>query len=68
MRLSVLTLADRQAEEPASLYDLTKPLIDHTEGQLFLNEAFKIIVEEVLCNGTDVNHKVWGKKAAITIE
>lgn len=52
------TTSHRQAEEPTCLHDLSKPLIDHAEGQLFLNEAFKIIVEEVLCNGTDVNHKV----------
>lgn len=58
MRSTALTLADRQAEEPACLHDLSKPLIDHAEGQLFLNEAFRIIVEEVLCNGTDVNRKV----------
>lgn len=60
MRLTVLTSADRQPEEPTCLQDLSKPLIHHAEGQLFLNEAFKIIVEEVLCNGTDVNHKVLG--------
>ncbi|TKS77626.1 Cysteine sulfinic acid decarboxylase [Collichthys lucidus] len=34
------------------------PFIDHAEGQLFLTEAFKIIVEEVLCKGTDVKQKV----------
>uniref|UniRef100_A0A3Q2Q5M0 Cysteine sulfinic acid decarboxylase n=1 Tax=Fundulus heteroclitus TaxID=8078 RepID=A0A3Q2Q5M0_FUNHE len=38
--------------------DLSDPLINHTEGQLFLHEAFKIIVEEVLCKGTDVKEKV----------
>lgn len=43
--------------EPA-LRDLTQPLIDHAEGQLFLNEAFKIIVEEVLHKGTDAEEKV----------
>lgn len=53
MQLTVLTLAD-----PTCSRDLSDPIIDHAEGQLFLNEAFKIIVEEVLCNGTDVNHKV----------
>uniref|UniRef100_A0A8C7XYG0 Cysteine sulfinic acid decarboxylase n=1 Tax=Oryzias sinensis TaxID=183150 RepID=A0A8C7XYG0_9TELE len=41
-----------------SLRDLTQPLIDHAEGQLFLNEAFKIIVEEVLHKGTDAEEKV----------
>uniref|UniRef100_A0A8C2Z891 Cysteine sulfinic acid decarboxylase n=1 Tax=Cyclopterus lumpus TaxID=8103 RepID=A0A8C2Z891_CYCLU len=34
------------------------PLVDHTEGQLFLNDTFKIIMEEVLCKGTDIKHKV----------
>ncbi|XP_024148968.1 cysteine sulfinic acid decarboxylase isoform X2 [Oryzias melastigma] len=43
--------------DPA-LRDLTQPLIDHAEGQLFLNEAFKIIVEEVLRKGTDAKEKV----------
>uniref|UniRef100_A0A3B3UCT2 Cysteine sulfinic acid decarboxylase n=1 Tax=Poecilia latipinna TaxID=48699 RepID=A0A3B3UCT2_9TELE len=38
--------------------DLTDPLINHADGQLFLHEAFKIIVEEVLCKGTDVKEKV----------
>lgn len=56
MQLTVLTLA-----ESSCLPDLSEPLIDHAEGQLFLNEAFKIIVEEVLCNGTDVSHKVQKK-------
>lgn len=44
--------------EQASLRDLNEPLIDHAEGQFFLNEAFKIIMEEVLSNGTDVKQKV----------
>ncbi|KAL3974495.1 serpin E3 [Sarotherodon galilaeus] len=42
----------------SSLRDLNEPLIDHAEGQFFLNEAFKIIMEEVLSNGTDVKQKV----------
>lgn len=58
MLLTVLTVADEQVEEPTFRHDLSEPLIDHAEGQLFLNKAFEIIVEEVLCNGTDVNHKV----------
>uniref|UniRef100_A0A1A8QE14 Cysteine sulfinic acid decarboxylase n=1 Tax=Nothobranchius rachovii TaxID=451742 RepID=A0A1A8QE14_9TELE len=41
-----------------TLRDPTDPLIDHAEGQLFLNEAFKVIVEEVLCKGTDATQKV----------
>lgn len=49
--------ADGGTLDPA-LRDLTQPLIDHAEGQLFLNEAFKIIVEEVLRKGTDAKEKV----------
>ncbi|XP_072223578.1 cysteine sulfinic acid decarboxylase isoform X1 [Leuresthes tenuis] len=49
--------SDGQIMEP-TLRDLSEPLIDHEEGQLFLNEAFKIIVEEVFCKGTDVKQKV----------
>ncbi|XP_034064840.1 cysteine sulfinic acid decarboxylase isoform X1 [Gymnodraco acuticeps] len=45
-------------QDPANLCDINEPLIDHSEGQLFLNEAFKIIIEEVLCKGTDVKQKV----------
>ncbi|XP_047427309.1 cysteine sulfinic acid decarboxylase isoform X2 [Mugil cephalus] len=44
--------------ESANLRDLNEPLVDHAEGQHFLNEAFKIIVEEVLCKGTDATQKV----------
>lgn len=58
MCLTVLTFADGQVEEVAGVHHLREPLIDHSEGQLFLNEAFKIIVEEVLRKGTDVNQKV----------
>uniref|UniRef100_A0A3Q3JJR6 Cysteine sulfinic acid decarboxylase n=1 Tax=Monopterus albus TaxID=43700 RepID=A0A3Q3JJR6_MONAL len=43
---------------PANCYDLNESLVDHAEGQHFLNEAFKIITEEVLCKGTDVKQKV----------
>ncbi|XP_040919867.1 cysteine sulfinic acid decarboxylase isoform X2 [Toxotes jaculatrix] len=50
--------ADRQIKEPANLHDLNEPLVDHSEGRLFLNETFKIIMEEVLCKGTDVKEKV----------
>lgn len=38
--------------------DLSEPLVDHQEGQRFLQEAFSIIVEEVFCRGTDVQEKV----------
>nr|ALX34911.1 cysteine sulfinate decarboxylase [Paralichthys olivaceus] len=37
---------------------MNEPLLDNSEGQLFLTEAFKVIVEEVLCKGTDVKEKV----------
>lgn len=47
--------------EPTAV-DLSDPLINHAEGQLFLHEAFKIIVEEVLCKGTDVKEKVSKEK------
>lgn len=53
-----VTTADRQAKEPANVQDLSEPLIDQSEGQLFLTETFKIIMEEVLCKGTDVKEKV----------
>uniref|UniRef100_A0AAV2LYR9 Cysteine sulfinic acid decarboxylase n=1 Tax=Knipowitschia caucasica TaxID=637954 RepID=A0AAV2LYR9_KNICA len=38
--------------------DPNDPIIDHEEGQLFLNETFKLLVEEVLRKGTDANEKV----------
>ncbi|XP_075952437.1 cysteine sulfinic acid decarboxylase-like [Anarhichas minor] len=47
-----------EGQESGILRHLDEPLVDHTEGQLFLNDAFKIIVEEVLCKGTDVKQKV----------
>ncbi|KAM9342459.1 cysteine sulfinic acid decarboxylase-like [Pholidichthys leucotaenia] len=50
--------ADEQLMGPGDRHDLREPLIDHEEGQSFLNEAVKIIVEEVLCKGTDVKQKV----------
>uniref|UniRef100_A0A8C9W5B8 Cysteine sulfinic acid decarboxylase n=1 Tax=Scleropages formosus TaxID=113540 RepID=A0A8C9W5B8_SCLFO len=34
------------------------PLIDHAEGQRFLNDTFKVIMEEVLSKGADVKEKV----------
>ena len=43
---------------PNNGFDLTDPSQYHTEGQLFLTEAFKIIMTEVLRKGTDVNEKV----------
>ncbi|KAI4789775.1 hypothetical protein KUCAC02_035039 [Chaenocephalus aceratus] len=45
-------------QDPAELPDLNDPLVDHSAGQLFLSEAFKIILQEVLCKGTDVKQKV----------
>nr|BAL22277.1 cysteine sulfinate decarboxylase [Anguilla japonica] len=37
---------------------LNGPLPDHAEGQHFLKEAFRIILEEALCQGTDTKEKV----------
>lgn len=54
----LLTTATGQVTKAANLHDLNEPLIDHSEGQLFLNEAFKIIMDEVLRKGTDVREKV----------
>ncbi|KAJ0036771.1 hypothetical protein NQD34_005448, partial [Periophthalmus magnuspinnatus] len=45
-------------EDSCHVLDLNEPIIDHAEGQLFLNEAFKILMEEVLCKGTDAKQKV----------
>lgn len=42
----------------AALCDLKDPLIDHAEGKCFLDKAIQIIVEEVLCKGTDIKQKV----------
>ncbi|XP_023825608.1 cysteine sulfinic acid decarboxylase isoform X1 [Salvelinus sp. IW2-2015] len=44
--------------QPYGQQHLNEPLLDHREGQLFLTEAFKVILEEVLCKGIDVNEKV----------
>ncbi|XP_068185339.1 cysteine sulfinic acid decarboxylase [Antennarius striatus] len=46
------------SEEPAEPRDLREPLIDHPRGQRFLADAFNIIMDEVLCKGTDVTQKV----------
>lgn len=54
----VVTTADSQMKEGADFNDLNEPLIDHSEGQLFLTETFKIILEQVLCKGTDIKEKV----------
>ncbi|XP_062314725.1 cysteine sulfinic acid decarboxylase [Osmerus eperlanus] len=43
---------------PNNGLDLNDPSQYHTDGQLFLTEAFKIIMTEVLRKGTDVNEKV----------
>lgn len=57
MYLLLLT-ADGQGKKT----DPNEPLIDHSEGQLFLKEAFEIIVDEVLDKGTDVKQKVSKKQ------
>ncbi|XP_038866491.1 cysteine sulfinic acid decarboxylase-like [Salvelinus namaycush] len=43
---------------PNDLLCLNEPLLDHRQGQHFLTQAFKVIMEEVLCKGTDINEKV----------
>lgn len=43
---------------PLNGYDLNDPAQYHRDGQLFLSEAFNIIMTEVLRKGTDVNEKV----------
>lgn len=54
MSVQLLQTGNKMAQQ----HELDEPLTDHTEGQLFLHEAFKIIVDEVLCKGTDVRQKV----------
>lgn len=51
-------LTNQSHENPCYAHDLSESIIDHAEGQRFLNEAFKILVEEVLCKGTDAEQKV----------
>lgn len=46
------------SEEPSSPLYPEESLINHSEGQLFLTEAFKIIVDEVLSKGTSIQQKV----------
>lgn len=46
------------SEEPSSPLYPEESLINHSEGQLFLTEAFKIIVDEVLSKGTSSQQKV----------
>lgn len=59
MRLTLLSNSTTvEGQESRILRDLNEPLVDHAEGQLFLNNAFKIIMEEVLCKGTDIKQKV----------
>lgn len=51
-------LATQSRENPGYAHDLDESIIDHAEGQRFLNEAYKILMEEVLCQGTDAEQKV----------
>lgn len=51
-------LANQPDEGTCYAHDLNESIIDHAEGQRFLNDAFKILVEEVLCKGTDGEQKV----------
>ncbi|KAM4611058.1 cysteine sulfinic acid decarboxylase-like [Polymixia lowei] len=41
---------------------------DHSDGQMFLTEVFKVIMEEVLCKGTAVKEKVceWQEPEQLT--
>lgn len=59
MFLNVLSTAIGLVEDPAGPQHPEDSLINHSEGQLFLTEAFKIIVDEVLNKGTDVQQKVF---------
>ncbi|XP_010868557.1 cysteine sulfinic acid decarboxylase [Esox lucius] len=48
-------------QESSPLYgqqQLNETFLDHGEGQQFLTKAFQVILEEVLCKGTDVKEKV----------
>lgn len=54
-----LSTANMSAEDQSSPHCPGESLINHSEGQLFLTEAFKIIVEETIRKGTDVQEKVF---------
>nr|ABF22453.1 cysteine sulfinic acid decarboxylase [Takifugu rubripes] len=58
MFLNVLSTAIGLVEDLAGPQHPEDSLVNHSEGQFFLNEAFKIIVDEVLNKGTDVQQKV----------
>ncbi|XP_068453842.1 cysteine sulfinic acid decarboxylase isoform X2 [Clinocottus analis] len=58
MAKAVMAPVSLDGQESHILRDLNEPFVDQTEGQLFLNDTFKIIMEEVLCKGTDIKHKV----------
>ncbi|CAB1312487.1 unnamed protein product [Coregonus sp. 'balchen'] len=51
-------VSEQGPSPPYGQQNMNEPLLDHREGQLFLTEAFKVILEEVLCKGTDVKEKV----------
>lgn len=59
MFLNVLSTAIGLVEDLAGPQHPEDSLVNHSEGQFFLNEAFKIIVDEVLNKGTDVQQKVF---------
>ncbi|XP_072305991.1 cysteine sulfinic acid decarboxylase [Eucyclogobius newberryi] len=52
------TRSNQSHEDSCCALDFNEPIIDHAEGQLFLDEVFRILVEEVLCKGTNANEKV----------
>lgn len=55
----VLSTANMPAEDQSSPHCPGESLINHSEGQLFLTEAFNIIIEEAIRKGTDVQQKVF---------
>lgn len=57
--LNVLSAAIGLVEALAGPRHPEDSLINHSEGQFFLTEAFKIIVDEVFNKGTDVQQKVF---------
>ncbi|KPP70436.1 cysteine sulfinate decarboxylase-like, partial [Scleropages formosus] len=62
-RYDLCTLSSQNIPSASEQYVASKdgqkgPLIDHAEGQRFLNDTFKVIMEEVLSKGADVKEKV----------
>lgn len=57
--LNVLSTAIGLIQDLAGPQHPEDSLSNHSEGQFFLTEAFKILVDEVLNKGTDVQQKVF---------